>query len=50
MCGLGQIGADTIIVNAVMVSICTCCTSLVVRVISDRVPNVPTSRADNNCT
>ncbi len=45
-----MIGAATIIVNVIRASIWTCCTSLVVRVISDGVPNRPTSRAENSCT
>ena len=45
-----MIGADTIRVNVSSASICTCCTSLVVRVISDGVPNRPTSRAEKACT
>ena len=42
-----MIGADTISVNVIRTSIWTCCTSLVVRVISDGAPNWPTSRAEN---
>ncbi len=45
-----MIGAATIMVNVISASICTCWTSLVVRVISDGVPNLPTSRAENACT
>ena len=45
-----MIGADTISVNVSSTSICTCCTSLVVRVISDGAPKVPTSRAENDPT
>ena len=45
-----MIGADTISVNVISTSIWTCCTSLVVRVISDGAPNWPTSRAENVCT
>ena len=40
------IGAATAIVAAITTSIWTCCTSLVMRVISDGAPNVPTSRAE----
>ena len=40
------IGAAMAIVAAITTSICTCCTSLVMRVISDGAPNVPTSRAE----
>ena len=42
-----MIGADTIIVQVSSTSICTCCTSLVVRVISDGAPNPVTSRDEN---
>ena len=35
------IGAATAIVQAITTSICTCCTSLVIRVISDGAPNWP---------
>ena len=45
-----MIGADTISVKVITASIWTCCTSFVVRVISDGVPNRPTSRAENACT
>ena len=45
-----MIGAETIRVNVSSTSICTCCTSFVVRVISDGAPNRPTSRAENCCT
>ena len=41
-----MIGAVTIIVKVISTSICTCWTSLVVRVISDGAPNLPTSRAE----
>ena len=44
------IGAATAIVHAITTSICTCCTSLVTRVMSDGEPNWPTSRADNRVT
>jgi hypothetical protein len=37
-------------VKVISASICTCCTSLVVLVISDGVPNLPTSRAENSIT
>ena len=40
------IGAAMAIVMAITTSICTCCTSLVMRVINDGAPNVPTSRAE----
>ena len=40
------IGAAMAIVAAITTSICTCCTSLVMRVISDGAPNDPTSRAE----
>lgn len=45
-----MIGAETIIVNVISTSICTCWTSLVVRVISEGAPNCPTSRAEKLCT
>ena len=45
-----MIGADTSSVKVSRTSICTCCTSFVVRVISDGAPNWPTSRAENSCT
>ena len=41
-----MIGADTSSVKLISASIWTCCTSFVVRVISDGVPNRPTSRAE----
>ena len=36
--------------SAITTSICTCCTSLVMRVISDGAPNAPTSRAEKSVT
>ena len=45
-----MIGAETISVKVSSTSIWTCCTSLVVRVISDGAPNWPTSRAEKSCT
>ena len=45
-----MIGAETIIVKVMRASICTCWTSLVVRVMSEGVPKWPTSRAENSCT
>ena len=42
-----MIGAATSIVQVISTSICTCCTSLVLRVISDGAPNRFTSRAEN---
>lgn len=45
-----MIGADTIRVNDISTSICTCWTSLVVRVISEGAPNWPTSRDEKLCT
>ena len=45
-----MIGAATISVKVISTSIWTCCTSLVVRVISDGAPNWPTSRAEKSCT
>ena len=44
------IGAAMAIVQAITTSICTCCTSLVMRVMSDGAPNVPTSRAEKSVT
>ena len=44
------IGAAIAIVHAITTSICTCCTSLVMRVISDGAPNAPTSRAEKSVT
>ena len=43
-------GAATAIVHAITTSICTCCTSLVIRVMSDGAPNWPTSRAEKSVT
>ncbi len=45
-----MIGAPIAIVQAMTTSSCTCCTSLVIRVMSDGAPNVPTSRAENSVT
>ena len=42
-----MIGAATIIVAVISTSICTCCTSLVLRVISDGAPKWATSRLEN---
>ncbi|GAB3807606.1 hypothetical protein GCM10027605_38250 [Micromonospora zhanjiangensis] len=42
-----MIGAATSMVQVIMTSICTCCTSLVLRVISDGAPNWATSRLEN---
>ncbi len=44
------IGAAMAIVHAMTTSICTCCTSFVMRVINDGAPNVPTSRAEKSVT
>ena len=44
------IGAPIAIVQVITTSICTCCTSLVMRVMSDGAPNAPTSRAENSVT
>ena len=41
-----MIGAETTIVQAISTSICTCWTSLVLRVISDGAPNCWTSRVE----
>jgi len=45
-----MIGAPIISVHAMTTSICTCCTSLVVRVISEGAPYCDTSRALNRST
>lgn len=45
-----MIGADTSRVNVIRASICTCWTSLVVRVISDGAPKWPISRAEKDWT
>jgi hypothetical protein len=45
-----MMGAATSIVQVTTTSICTCCTSLVTRVISDGAPNLPTSRPENSPT
>src|SRR4029078_644402 len=45
-----MIGAETIIVQVSSTSICTCCTSLVVRVINDGAPNLATARDENATT
>ena len=42
-----MIGAITIMVKVISTSICTCCTSLVLRVMSDGAPNPVTSRLEN---
>ena len=44
------IGADSSMVADISTSICTCCTSLVVRVISDGAPKRLTSRAEKAST
>ena len=44
------IGAATASVHAMTTSICTCCTSLVMRVMSDGAPNWFTSRAEKSVT
>ena len=41
-----MIGAETAMVQAISTSICTCVTSLVLRVISDGAPNSWTSRVE----
>ena len=43
-------GAEIIIVAAITISIWTCCTSLVMRVMRDGAPIAPTSRAENAVT
>ncbi len=45
-----MIGAITTMVQLISTSICTCCTSLVLRVMSDGAPNRPNSRAENSPT
>jgi hypothetical protein len=45
-----MIGAATSIVQDTSTSICTCCTSFVLRVISDGAPNRPSSCAENSPT
>ena len=43
-------GAATIMVHTMTTSFWTCCTSLVIRVMSDGAPNWPTSRAEKAVT
>ncbi len=43
-------GALTSIVAPIIASICTCCTSFVLRVMSDPGPNCETSRSENALT
>jgi hypothetical protein len=43
-------GAAMAMVHAITTSICTCWTSLVMRVMSDGAPNVPTSRVEKSVT
>ncbi len=45
-----MIGAMTMIVRDSSTSICTCCTSFVVRVMRDGAPNWPISCAEKRCT
>ena len=47
---IASIGAEIIRVADTCTSICTCCTSFVLRVISDGAPNCPTSRCENATT
>ena len=47
---IARIGAATNSVQVISTTICTCCTSLVVRVISDGAPNCDTSRSENSLT
>ena len=47
---IASIGAEIIRVAETCTSICTCCTSFVLRVISDGAPNCPTSRCENATT
>ncbi len=44
------IGAASSRVHTICTSICTCCTSLVMRVMSDGAPRTPTSRAEKSVT
>ena len=44
------IGAAIAMVQAITTSSCTCCTSLVIRVMSDGAPKAPTSRAEKSVT
>lgn len=45
-----MIGAMTMMVSESSTSICTCCTSFVVRVMRDGAPNWPISWAEKRCT
>lgn len=47
---IASIGADTMTVADICTSICTCCTSLVLRVMSEGAPNWPTSRCEKATT
>ncbi len=47
---MARIGAETSMVQVISTSICTCCTSLVVRVMRDAAPNFETSRSLNALT
>ena len=47
---IARMGAETSSVHVMRTSICTCCTSLVVRVMSDGAPNFETSRSENSPT
>ena len=44
---IARIGAETSRVKVISTSICTCCTSFVLRVMSDGAPNLDTSRSLN---
>ena len=47
---IASMGADTKSVQVMSTTICTCCTSLVVRVMSEGAPNWETSRSENSLT
>ena len=47
---IASIGAETMSVADTCTSICTCCTSFVLRVMSDGAPYWPTSRCENATT
>jgi hypothetical protein len=44
---MARMGAETSSVRLISTRICTCCTSFVVRVMSDGAPNRDTSRSEN---
>ncbi len=47
---IARMGVDTRIVQVMSTNICTCCTSFVVRVMSDGAPNLATSRSEKSPT